>query len=83
MDRFLRGNYFTKAGVSTALWDAFGRTVGLPVATLLGGPFRDEVPVKISLSGDDDVLRAGYETAAVEVDQGGEWRRGASGRRAT
>jgi L-Ala-D/L-Glu epimerase / N-acetyl-D-glutamate racemase len=63
MDRFLRGNYFTKAGVSTALWDAFGRTVGLPVATLLGGPFRDEVPVKISLSGDDDLLRAGYETA--------------------
>jgi L-alanine-DL-glutamate epimerase-like enolase superfamily enzyme len=63
MDRYLGGNPFTKAGVNTALWDALGRTLGLPVATLLGGPFRDEVPVKISLSGDRDELRAGYETA--------------------
>jgi L-alanine-DL-glutamate epimerase-like enolase superfamily enzyme len=65
MDRYLGGNPFTKAGVNTALWDALGRTVGLPVATLLGGPFRDEVPVKISLSGDGDELRAGYETAVA------------------
>jgi L-alanine-DL-glutamate epimerase-like enolase superfamily enzyme len=65
MDRYLAGNPFTKAGVNTALWDALGRTVGLPVATLLGGPFRDEVPVKISLSGDGDDLRAGYETAVA------------------
>ena len=27
-DRVLRGNWFTKAGVSTALWDALGRTRG-------------------------------------------------------
>jgi L-alanine-DL-glutamate epimerase-like enolase superfamily enzyme len=63
MDRYLGGNPFTKAGVNTALWDALGRTLDLPVATLLGGPFREEVPVKISLSGDLDELRAGYETA--------------------
>jgi L-alanine-DL-glutamate epimerase-like enolase superfamily enzyme len=62
-DRVLRGNWFTKAGVSTALWDALGRTRGVTVAELLGGPFRREVPVKISLSGDGDDLRAGYETA--------------------
>jgi L-alanine-DL-glutamate epimerase-like enolase superfamily enzyme len=66
MDRYLGGNPFTKAGVNTALWDALGRTVDLPVATLLGGPFRDEVPVKLSLSGDGEQLRAGYE-AAVEL----------------
>lgn len=63
LDRVVRGNWFTKAGISTALWDALGRTVGQPVAALLGGPFRTEVPVKISLSGDGDDLRAGYETA--------------------
>lgn len=63
MDRYLAGNPFTKAGVNTALWDALGRTLGLPVTVLLGGPFRDEVPVKISLSGDGDDLSAGYETA--------------------
>ena len=28
VDRFLRGNPFTKAGVDTALWDALGRTLG-------------------------------------------------------
>jgi L-alanine-DL-glutamate epimerase-like enolase superfamily enzyme len=63
LDRVVRGNPFTKAGLETALWDALGRTQGKRVAELLGGPFRDEVPVKISLSGDGDDLRAGYETA--------------------
>ena len=63
LDRVVRGNWFTKAGVNTALWDALGRTRGQTVAELLGGPFRNEVPVKISLSGDGDDLRAGYETA--------------------
>lgn len=62
-DRVLRGNWFTKAGLSTALWDVLGRTRGVPVAELLGGPFRREVPVKISLSGDGDDLRESYETA--------------------
>lgn len=64
LDRVLRGNWFTKAGVSTALWDALGRTLGVGVAELLGGPHRREVPVKISLSGDGDDLRAAYEAAA-------------------
>jgi L-alanine-DL-glutamate epimerase-like enolase superfamily enzyme len=63
LDRVVRGNWFTKAGISTALWDALGRTRGVPVASLLGGPFRTEVPIKISLSGDGDDLRAGYEAA--------------------
>jgi len=63
LDRVLRGNWFTKAGISTALWDALGRVRGESVATLLGGPFRTEVPVKISLSGDGDDLRAAYEMA--------------------
>ena len=62
-DRVVRGNAFTKAGVNTALWDALGRTVGLPVCELLGGPFRRDVPVKISLSGDGADIEAGFETA--------------------
>jgi L-alanine-DL-glutamate epimerase-like enolase superfamily enzyme len=63
MDSVLAGNPFTKAGVNTALWDALGRLVGLPVATLLGGPRRTEVPVKISISGDGDRLVRCYEAA--------------------
>jgi L-alanine-DL-glutamate epimerase-like enolase superfamily enzyme len=63
MDRALARNWFTKAGVNTALWDAVGRSRGLPVAALLGGPVRTRIPVKISLSGDEDELRAGYAAA--------------------
>jgi L-Ala-D/L-Glu epimerase len=65
LDRVVRGNWFTKAGVDTALWDALGQTVGTSVTALLGGPFRHEVPTKISLSGDGEELREGYETAAA------------------
>jgi muconate cycloisomerase len=56
MDLTLAGNPFTKAGVETAIWDALGRTWDLRVVDLLGGPFRTEVPTKISLSGDGDRL---------------------------
>jgi L-alanine-DL-glutamate epimerase-like enolase superfamily enzyme len=63
LDRVLAGNPFTKAGVSMALWDALGRLTGLRVCELLGGPFRESVPVKMSLSGNGDVLAACYEAA--------------------
>jgi D-galactarolactone cycloisomerase len=36
------------AGVDIALWDAWGRTLGQPVHALLGGAFRDAVPVYAS-----------------------------------
>lgn len=56
MDRALAANPFTKAGVSTALWDAYARTLGVPLAVALGGPYRDTVPIKLSLSGDGEDL---------------------------
>jgi D-galactarolactone cycloisomerase len=36
------------AGVDIALWDAFARTLGLPVHKMLGGAFRSRVPVYAS-----------------------------------
>jgi L-alanine-DL-glutamate epimerase-like enolase superfamily enzyme len=63
MDLALAGNPFTKAGLECALWDALGRTWGLRVVDLLGGPFRSEVPTKCSLSGDGDVLVGSIEKA--------------------
>ena len=39
-----------------ACWDALGRTLGLRVTELLGGPLRTAIPVKMSLSGDGDRL---------------------------
>lgn len=35
----------TISGIDIALWDIAGKVTGLPVAKLLGGPFRDEVPM--------------------------------------
>jgi len=57
------GNSFTKAGVEMALWDALGKCKGLPVYSLLGGKKRDEVQVKISISGDGQQIADGYEEA--------------------
>ncbi|OZM73139.1 mandelate racemase [Amycolatopsis antarctica] len=65
MDLALAGNPFTKAGVSTALWDAHARTLGVPLTVALGGPYREEVPIKLSLSGDGDRLERAYAAAVA------------------
>lgn len=78
MDKVLAANPFTKAGVSIALWDAYARTLGVPLAVALGGPFRTEVPIKLSLSGDGAVLErahaaghaAGFRSFKVKVGTG-------------
>lgn len=57
MDRALAGSPFTKAGVSTALWDACAKALEVPLTVLLGGPLRTRVPVKCSLSGSGERLR--------------------------
>ena len=63
MDRALAGNPFTKAGVSIALWDAYARGLDVPLAVALGGPYRTEVPIKLSLSGDGAGLERVYAAA--------------------
>jgi L-alanine-DL-glutamate epimerase-like enolase superfamily enzyme len=35
----------TISGIDIALWDLAGKIVGAPVATLLGGPFRESIPM--------------------------------------
>jgi L-alanine-DL-glutamate epimerase-like enolase superfamily enzyme len=61
MDRKLAGNTFTKAGVATALWDCWARVLDLPLAVALGGPYRTEVPIKMSISGDGDQLGGSFD----------------------
>lgn len=46
-----------------ALWDALGKYEGKPVHSLLGGKKRDEIQIKISISGDGQQLADGYEEA--------------------
>lgn len=51
LQRSLAGNPFTKAGLEMALWDILGKVAGLPLYQLLGGPVREVVQTKFSVSG--------------------------------
>ena len=44
MDAVLAGHAYAKAAVDIAVYDALGRTLGVPVSTLLGGALVDRVP---------------------------------------
>ena len=55
MDLAAKRNNAAKAAIETALFDALGRTLGLPVTTLLGGAMRDRVPVLWTLASGDPV----------------------------
>jgi L-alanine-DL-glutamate epimerase-like enolase superfamily enzyme len=65
MDMALAASPFTKAGVSIALWDCWARVLGVPLTVALGGPYRQEVPIKLSLSGDDAALERAYAAAVA------------------
>jgi muconate cycloisomerase len=52
----VKGNNFAKCAVETALLDAWGKRVGLPVSELVGGRVRDSLPVAWTLaSGKTDI----------------------------
>ena len=66
------GGFFLEAisAVDIALWDIAGRAAGLPVATLLGGAYRDRVPVYGSgvvglRTPEDSPVRVAEETRAM------------------
>ena len=44
-DRALMGHAYAKSAVDVACWDAFGKTVGLPVCALLGGRLQERFPL--------------------------------------
>ena len=62
----LANNPFTKAGIEMALWDILGKVAGLPLYRLLGGPVRDSVKTKFSVSGLAPDQAAGIAAWAVE-----------------
>lgn len=45
MDTQMRGHPYVKTAIDIACWDLFGKSVGVPVCTLLGGRFGDEIPL--------------------------------------
>lgn len=61
------GNQFAKCAIETALLDAQGLRVGLPVSELLGGRLRDFVPVLWTLASNDtarDIAEGGSMMAS-------------------
>lgn len=68
MQRGIAGHPFTKAGIEIALWDVLGKIAGLPLYRLFGGPVRDAVPTKFSVSGREPDRAA--EIAVWAVEQG-------------
>ena len=74
--RALAGNPFTKAAIEMALWDILGKAAGLPVYRLLGGPVRESIPIKWSISGLEPdraariaewAIEQGFRTMKVKV----------------
>ena len=53
LERSIRGNTFAKSGIETALLDAQGKRLGLPVSELLGGRVRNSLPVAWTLASGD------------------------------
>ncbi len=53
LHRTITGNRFAKCAVETALLDAMGQRLGLPVSELLGGRRRDRLPVAWTLASGD------------------------------
>jgi galactonate dehydratase len=56
------------AGLDQALWDIAGRTLGVPVHVLLGGPVRDRVRMYGWVGGDEPAEIA--DAVAARLDQG-------------
>lgn len=53
LNRAIAGNRFSKCAVETALLDAMGQRVGLPMSELLGGRRRERLPVAWTLASGD------------------------------
>lgn len=77
MDVVVRGHSYAKAAVDMALHDLLGKAAGLPLYKVLGGAFRDSVPVAhmVGLMPTEDAIEEGVAAvgdgvAALQVKGG-------------
>jgi L-rhamnonate dehydratase len=61
---------YVLSGIDVALWDILGKALGVPIHRLLGGKFRDKIPVYASLLFDMDDPEGTAETGREYVKQG-------------
>ncbi len=57
------------SGIDIALWDLAGKILGKPVSRLLGGNFRDEIPLYSHCPGGDFLSREAWQARAQELKQ--------------
>lgn len=63
----IHDNRFVKSAVETALYDALGKRVGVPVSELLGGRLRDSLPVAWTLASGDTAKDIAEAEAMLEA----------------
>ncbi|MBA0124343.1 muconate cycloisomerase family protein [Haloechinothrix sp. YIM 98757] len=68
MDTVVAGNPFAKAAVEMALFDAWGKALGVPVYELLGGLYRESIPVTWALGADE--AKAAIEEIEAKLESG-------------
>lgn len=79
---WVRGHNFAKAGLENALWDAYARIQGLPLAKLLGG-VKERIAVGVSIGIQpspeklvevvDAFRRQGYQRMKVKIKPGRDY----------
>jgi uncharacterized protein YbjQ (UPF0145 family) len=69
MDRMVAANPFAKCALETAMWDAWARSLDLPLHALLGGRCRDSLPVTWAIGAADPDLVLEEALAKVESGQ--------------
>jgi muconate cycloisomerase len=76
MNRAVRGHVYAKAAVEVAVFDAVGRSLGLPVYQLLGGRFRERVQlahsiglmeIKDAVAESVEVVAEGISTLKIKI----------------
>ncbi|HEX2765763.1 MAG TPA: enolase C-terminal domain-like protein [Candidatus Limnocylindria bacterium] len=82
MDRTIRGYPYAKAAIDMAVHDVIGKATGLSVAQLLGGAFRQSVPLAQSLgfmptaqAVDEAVAAVGEGLRAIKIKVGVDFPR--------
>src|SRR5438067_3825500 len=76
LDQCLSGHSFAKAAIDFACYDLAGRALGLPVYALLGGKYRDRIPLAwaVGLGSIEEMVaesvryaRAGFPTIKLKI----------------